>query len=163
MVTRPNFQMSSDARLIYQRLRQAAPGEVVKHGDVEAAVSRPLSAIRGSLATALRRVLKDDGMVFANIRGVGYLRCQDEAIVDQASADTAHIRRAAKRAGERLTKVADYAALPPAKQLEHTTRLSVVAAICDMTRENAISKVRAAAQGRSGQLPLVETIRAFLP
>lgn len=159
---RPLFQMSADARLLYQRLKAVAPGEIVKHGDLEAAVSRPLSAIRGSVATALRRILRDDGMVFANVRGVGYLRCGDEAIVDNASADTAHVRRSARRAVERLTKVESFADLPAGKQIEHTARLSVMSAISSMAKESGIAKIRKAATGRSTELPLADTVRAFL-
>ena len=161
MTTRPNFQMSSDARLIYAELRKKKVGETIPHKEIEAAVSRPLSQIRGALATALRRALRDDGMVFANIRNVGYQRLNDEGIVDQASSDTVHLRRSAKRAVEKLTKVNDYCALPPHKQLEHTTRLSIVSAIASMTRETAVEKVRAAAQGRASELPLAETMRIF--
>jgi hypothetical protein len=158
----PSFRMSADARLLYQDLRTVPVGETISHKQLEQIVSRPLEKIRGALSTAFRRALRDDGIVFASIRGVGYVRCDDVAIVDQASADTSRIRRSAKRALERLAKVADYAALPPAKQLEHTTRMSVVAAITTMTRESSITKVRKAAQGRSSELPLSETMRAFI-
>jgi hypothetical protein len=162
MTGKPNFQMSADARLIYQRFTKVGIGETIPYTDLEAEVSRPLAAIRGALTTALRRALRDDGMVFANVRGVGYLRCRDVDIVDRASADTAHIRRSAKRAAERLTKVRDYAALDPAKQLEHTTRLSILSAVATATRETSVNKVRDAAKGRTQELPLAETMRAFL-
>lgn len=162
MPEKPNFQMSVDARLLYQELRKAKPGDTVKYADLEATVSRPLNAIRGALGTALRRALRDDGMVFACVRRIGYMRCDDEGIVDNASADTAYIRRSARRAAERLTKVENFAALPAAKQLEHTARLSVVSAIATMTRETSVAKVKAAAQGRSTELPLSETVKAFL-
>jgi hypothetical protein len=158
----PSFQMSSDARLIYQRLRKAEVGETVKHDDLSAEVSRPLESIRGAINTALRRVLRDDGAVFVNVRSVGYRRCDDVGIVDNSVADTTALRRSARRGAERLTKVADFAALPPGKQVEHTARLSIMSAVGSMTRETAVEKVRKAAQGRSAELPLAETVRAFL-
>lgn len=157
-----SFQMSADARLIYQRLKQASVGEVVDYAALEEQVSRPLALIRGAIHTARRRLLRDDGMVFANVRSVGLMRCTDSAIVDGATADTVAIRRRAGRAVEKLTKVSDFAALTPARQLEHTTRMSVLGAIATMTKEASLQKVRKAAQGRSTELPLAETVRAFI-
>lgn len=157
-----SFQMSADARLIYQRMKLASFGETIPYAQIEAQVSRPITAIRGAIQTARRRLLRDDGMVFANVRGVGLMRCSDAAIVDGATADTVAIRRRASRAVEKLTKVADFSALPPARQLEHTTRMSVLGAIATMTRESSLQKVRTAAQGRSRELPMAETIRAFI-
>lgn len=162
MSEKPNFQMSADARLLYHELRKVEPGTTITYSTLEAAVSRPLSAIRGALRTAIHRALRDDGMVFANVRGVGYLRCNDEAIVDQSTSDTAVIRRAARRSAEKLTKVENFAVLPLNKQIEHTTRLSIASAIAAMTKEAAVAKVRVAAQGRSSQLPLSETMKAFV-
>lgn len=158
----PTFQASADSRLIYQRMKKTAIGETILTTDIEEAVSRPVGRIRGAIQTARRRLLKDDGMVFASIPGIGYMRCTDENIIDNSVADTNAIRRRAGRAAEKLSKVSDYAALTPAKQLEHTTRLSVLGAIASMTREPAIERVRQAAQGRASELPLAETVRAFI-
>ena len=157
-----SFQMSADARLIYQRLKQVSVGEMVDYKAIEAQVSRPLAIIRGAIQTARLRLLRDDGMVFATVRSVGLMRCNDSAIVDGATADTVAIRRRAGRAVEKLTKVSDFAALTPARQLEHTTRMSVLGAIATMTKETSLQKVRTAAQGRSSELPLAETVRAFI-
>lgn len=160
-MTKPLFQMSADSRLLYQRMKAVEIGETVPLGDLEGAVSRPMAEIRGAISTARRRLLRDDGMVFISVPGVGYLRCTDEHIVDGAVADTVALRRKAGVAAEKLTKVRDFAALTPAKQIEHTTRLSVLSAIASLTKEPAIERVRKAAQGRATELPLAETLAAF--
>lgn len=162
MTDTPSFQMSADARLIYQRLKKVQIGETIKFAELSAEVSRPLHLIRGAIGTALRRCLKDDGMVFANVRSVGYQRCNDEAIIDGSVQATSRIRRTARRAAEKLTKVRDYAALPGPRQLEHTARLSVLSAVASLTQESAIKKVEGAAHGRSQELPIAETMKAFL-
>lgn len=161
-MSQPSFQMSADARLIYQRLRKAAPDEVVPYADLVAEVSRPLDEIRGAIATAVRRLLRDDGRVFTNVRTVGLKRCTDTQIVDAATGDTDAIRRRARRGVERLTKVVDYASLPPAHQVEHTARMSVLGAIAMFARETSVERVRAASQGRASELPIAETVQAFL-
>jgi hypothetical protein len=161
-MTKLHFEMSSDARLLYARLKHAKVDELVSYGDLTAEVSRPLHEIRGAIATATRRLLKDDGRVFACSRGEGLRRCTDSAIVDGATSDTDAVRRKARRGVEKLTKVSDFSALTPARQLEHTTRMSVLGAIATMTRETSVEKVRSAAQGRSSELPLAETVRAFI-
>lgn len=161
-MSQPDFTMSADARLLYQRLKRAAIDELVPYGDLTKEVSRPLHEIRGAIATATRRLLKDDGRVFACVRSEGLKRCTDADIVDGATADTDAVRRKARRGVEKLTKISDFAALSPARQLEHTTRMSVLGAIATMTRETSVEKVRSAAQGRSSELPLAETVRAFI-
>lgn len=161
-MTAPSFQMSADARLIYQRLKTVPIGETVSWSDLSSTVSRPLDEIRGAIGTARHRLLKDTGAVFSASRGEGLTRCTDAQIVDGSVADTVGIRRRARRAAEKLSKVRDYAALPPSKQLEHTTRLSVLAAIATVTKEPTIEKVRKAAQGRASELPLADTVRAFI-
>jgi biotin operon repressor len=161
MSEKPTYQMSVDSRLVYQAMKKVEVGASITHQALQEATSRKLSQIRDSIRTAIRRLRKDDGMVFVSVRGVGYKRCTDEDIVDNSISDTGAVRRKARVAVERLTKVRDYAALPPKKQLEHTTRLSVLGVIASMTREPAMERVRQAANGRASELPIAETLRAF--
>jgi hypothetical protein len=55
-------------------------------------------ALRGPVATALRRVLKDQGTVYENMRGAGYRRVDD--------ADLANIGQRAIEKGRRVHAVA---------------------------------------------------------
>lgn len=100
-------------------------------------------------------------MVFAVVRRVWVKRLDDEEIVSASTADVAGIRRKVHRAAEKLTKVADYSAMSKPKQLDHTVKLSILAAMSEMTSEKAMKKVETAAAGRAGELPIAETLDAF--
>lgn len=161
MMTKPLFQMSADARLLYQRLIRVPVDGTVTYADLLAEISRPVSGAFGALHTAVRRVRRDHDMVFAAVRGVGLHRLTDLEIVGAAAADGRSLRRRARVAAEKLTKVQDYAALPPRAQIEHTARLSIFAAIAEMSTDKAVDKVIAVASGRSGELPIAATLAAF--
>lgn len=162
MSDRPMFEMSADSRLLYQRLRRAAVDEVVTYTELSAEIHRPVSGATPALRTAIDAARRDDDIVFAAVRGIGMKRLNDVDIVDQSTADAVAIRRRAKRAAVKLTKVSDYSALPAGKQLEHTARLSIFAAIAEISSDKSIRKVAAAAGGRAGELPISETLRAFV-
>lgn len=160
-MSNPMFQMSADARLLYQRLTKVGVGEEISYDVLASEISRPVSGATTALQTAVRNARKNDDMVFAAIRGVGLKRLEDAEIIASATQGTVSIRRRARKEAEKLTKIRDYGALPQAKQIEHTARLSIFGAIAEMANEKSVKKIEAIAGNRAGELPIAQTLAAF--
>jgi hypothetical protein len=161
MSNKPSFELSADSRFLLQELRKIRVGETVVYDALSTAIGRPVRGNFSSLQTAVRRLLRDDGIVFANVRGVGFKRLDDASIVRLGESETDATRRRARRTVRKLTSIRDYAALTPAMQLRHTALVSVNAMVADVTRDQSVKKVEHASGGRSGELPIAQTIKAL--
>jgi hypothetical protein len=159
----PMFEMSPNTRLIRQRLRAMEIGELITYTDLGAIISKPVDGATGCLRSAIDSLLRKEQMVFAAVRSVGMKRLNDTDIVSASDADVSSIRRKAKKAVRKLTSVKDYNAMPGPSRLAHTARVSVLAAMVDMSTDRSIEKIEKAAVGQSSALPFGDTLRAFLP
>lgn len=162
MTTRPTFEVHVDTRLLHQALVAVQPGETITYETLAAAVGRDVEGADSNLQSALRRALRDEGFVFSNIAKVGYQRLTDEQIVTNSPNDLVHIRRKAKRASEKLFKVADLAKLPTQKQSAFNTSASLFGAIAAFLTPRGIKAVEAGVTVKGGELPVAETVRLFM-
>jgi hypothetical protein len=160
-MNKPKFEIAIDTRLLYQRLTQAEVGQTVTYEELSAEVSRPITGDDHNLQSALRRAFRDDGMVFSNIMRVGYTRLTDADIVKTSDADIGKLRRASKRAAERLFSVKEFDALPNELKLKHATSASVFGAIAASLKKKGIAQVEAAVRDVGKELPVAETLRLF--
>lgn len=161
MPNKPSFELSADSRFLLQELRKVQVGETIGYDTLSTAIGRLVGGDFSSLQTAVRRLLRDDGIVFANVRGVGFKRLDDADIVRLGESETDATRRRARRTVRKLTAVRDYASLTPAMQLRHTALVSVNAMVADVTRDQSVKKIEHASGGRAGELPIAQTIRAL--
>lgn len=157
----PLFEMSADARLLRQKLAKVGVGEEISYADLSKEVSRDVTGCFAALHSARRSLLNSDQIVFEAIRGIGLRRLSDAEIVDASERDITKVRRAAKRGAKKLLSVGDFSALSNEKQLQHTTRLSVMTMVAHAASDKGIEKVEKAAAGRSNELPIAETLAAF--
>lgn len=155
------FEMSSESRVLRQRLRQAKIGEVVSYAQLSADVGKAVSGASGALQSARRALLNDEHMVFDVVYGVGVKRLADAEIVAASDRDLAKVRRAAKRGARRLASIGNFAALSPKDQLRYTLGMSVLALVNHTTSDRAAQAIAASASGRASQLPITETIAAL--
>lgn len=157
------FEMSPDTRLIRQRLREMKVGDFVSYTDLSSLISKPVSGATSSLQSAVGSLLRQDSIVFSVIRGEGLKRLNDSEIVAASDCDVDAVRRRAKKAATKITSVQDFAKLTSKEQLAHTTKLSIFTAVASMASDKGIKAVANVATGRSSELPIAETLRAFMP
>jgi hypothetical protein len=151
------FEMSADARFLRQKLHEMKPGETVSYADLTALIGKSVTGNFSALQTAKRSLLKE-GYVFSPVRGEGVKRLTDADVVAQD--DITPIRRHARRIGKKLSTVS-YEQLNPAQQLQHTAKASIVGMVAAVATEKAVEKIEKAATGRSGELPIGETLKAL--
>jgi hypothetical protein len=153
--------MSADARLLRQRLSKVAVGQEISYEELSREIGRKVAGSCTALQSARRSLLNSSQIIFEPVRGVGLKRLSDSEIVDASERDISKVRRAARRGAKKLLSIADYSALPSDKQLQHTTRLSVMTMIAHAASDKGIEKVEKAAAGRAQELPIAETLKAF--
>lgn len=162
-MTAPIFEMSADARLLRQRLKKIQVGETITYDELSKEISQPVDGSFQALQSARRSLLNHDNYVFETIMRVGLKRLSDSEIVSASERDVSKIRRAAKKGAKKLTSVQNYAGLSNDVQLQHTTRLSVFGLIAHAASDKGIEKVSQKAAGRTTELPIADTISAFMP
>jgi len=161
MTKSPSFQLSADARFLYQHLKTIRVGSVVSYADLSAVIGRDVAGDSTALQRAIRICLREDNIVFANIRGEGYKRLNDAEIVDTGADTIARIRRTSKRGVQKMLAVQKFDDLPNDKKLQHSARVSVLASLVDATTSKQMKKVEGAIGEAAKQLPVAETLRLF--
>ena len=160
-MTKPNFEISVETRLLYQALVKIKPGEDIAYTTLTEAVGYKVEGGNSHLQSAINQCFRNDGIVFDNIRGVGYRRLTDSEIVDAATRDTDAIRRKSRKAAKRLASVSKFEALPPEKRIEHNARLSLFAAITSMSKQSSVDEIKSDVAAFGNQLPFAKTLEAF--
>lgn len=159
---KPSFEMSVDARLLLQELVKASIGHIFTYEDLSKIVSRDVTSSSTCLRRAILRAMRDNGIVFGTVNGVGIKRLSDPEIVDQGADVADRVRRMARRSVERLTKV-EFDKLPREKQAEHSARVSIMATLAHMTGANQFERLRGAAALAGRELPIAATLALFTP
>jgi len=153
------FELSADTRFLRQKLAEVKAGDTISYAALSEAVGKPVDGAFSALQSA-RRKMEKEGFVFSPIRGVGLIRLDDAGVIDAADSDIAAMRRKARRSGVKLSTVS-YDALPDGKKLAFTAKASIVGAIAAIATNKAVAKLEKAAGGRSGELPITETLKAL--
>jgi hypothetical protein len=161
MAKRPTFETSVDTRLLYQHLLTIKPGDTVTYAKLSEIISRPVVGSTPQLQSAIRRALREDGLVFGNISKVGYKHLLDPEIVDAAGNDVSTIRRRAKRSVGKLLKVQDFTTLDKEHQVKHSTAASIFGFIHAFLAPKAIKSIRGGVEAAGKELPIAETIKMF--
>lgn len=156
------FEMSPNTRLIRQRLATAAVGDLIGYRELSALISSPVSGETAALQSARNSLLVQERRVFGCIRGEGLKRLNDSEIVAAADGDIDGIRRRAKKAVCKITSVQDFAGMTAKDQLAHTTKTSIFTAVASMSSDKGMKKIGTAVGGRASELPIAETLRAFM-
>jgi hypothetical protein len=68
------FELSPDTRALADRLATVAYDAMITHDDLSRVIGRKISTCRHLLYAAMRLVRKEQGAIFASVRGVGYKR-----------------------------------------------------------------------------------------
>ncbi len=139
-MNQPDFKASIDATQIAKALSAIQVGGDITHEAIAAMCGRSFDRLRGAMATALGIVQREQRMVFASVRGVGYQRLNDAQIVDTFDQSSRRIRRIAARAAKKIVCV-DYEKLPNDAKVKHNTALSIIGAMSEMASVGSAKRI----------------------
>lgn len=158
--SRPNFQASIETRLLYDRLRKLAVGEIVSYRELTEIISQDVQGDgRGALQTARRLALRDDAIVCDVVKNIGVKRLSDREVVQSGSHTFVRVRRLAQRGAERLA-AADPSALSSDENARRFASMAALAVVKLMGKPKSVDKI-AAANNVSGELPVARTLELF--
>lgn len=157
---RPTFELSVDTRIVRDRLAKAAIGETVTYTELSDALGRKVGGGSPHIQSAVRS-LETDGVIFGNIRGVGYQRLADAQIVDTVEHERKGLRRRARRIVHRLTSIGDFDGLPNASKIKHNAAVSAFGAIAAMLSPGKMKTLETTVESAQAKLPLAKTLEAF--
>lgn len=158
-----NFETSSDARFIANALANANHGEIVTYKMLSEAIGRDVRKFAtGALYTAVKMQLRDS-RVFECIRGVGYkLLPADEIVRTQGAKAFNAITNKARSAVKKIA-AADYGQLENDQKIKHNAQISMLGAICHMTKPKSLEHVEnAVIAAQNKELPVGNTLALFV-
>lgn len=158
----PRFQASTDARILYDRIRQMKVGETLTYPEIAGVVGVKTADSRTKgLRTAMKMAMRLDNMDFAAVHKIGYKRLSDVEIVDTVDQAMGRVRRGARRAANRLGHVQAFGNLPVEKQEKHNAALSLFNVVGSVTTTSSFVRIEKAVQKARHELPMADTLKAL--
>ena len=139
-MNQPDFKASIDATQIAKALSAVPVGGEITHDDMAVLCGRSFDRLRGAMSTALGIVQREKRMVFASVRGVGYVRLDDSQIVDTFDHARQRMRRLAAKAATRIVCV-EYDKLSNEAKVKHNTALSIIGAMSEMASVGSAKRI----------------------
>lgn len=159
-MNKTNFEMGLETKALYEALKAVGLDQTISYPKLSEALGRKVEGANSNLQSALHR-LEAEGIAFANIRGEGYKRMDDIAVVNTAETSREGIRRKAKRAIKRLTCVSAFEKLPNDMKVKHNAALSGFGAIAAMMTPKSVKALEQTVALAGSSLPLAKTLEAF--
>ena len=116
-----------------------------------------------ALQEALKRLSRDHGREFSNVRRIGYVRLDDKGIVLQAPADRSSVARKVKRASVRSANIQNWESLADHYKREADTHRSVLGLMRAILKPSSVKRIRHEVDKAAGELDIDRTISLFKP
>jgi len=160
-MARPQFQLSVDARLIFERLIAAKVGDEIQYTELSGLVGIDVQyRSRHILVSAIHKALYDRRMVFASIRNVGVTRLKDDDIIASSEGDLRRIRRVSRRSIRKLAAV-EFDKLSNESKIKQNAFMSMMGALTSFASQPNIKRIEAHVTTAHQALPLAKTLEAF--
>lgn len=154
-------ETSPEALLLYERLKQAQPGDEITYFELSKIIDRNVQTIANKgLYTARKRCENIDHIVFSVIRGVGLRRMFNDEIPRSTQCNIDHIRRTARRAAKRLACVS-YEELSRTAQLTHNTNMSLLGVLSEVSKPGGGKLLEQQITISNKVLPIGRTMELF--
>lgn len=155
-------EASVDTKLLYARIRNAQPGDLITNDELSSIVNVPIATRRNCLNTARDMAIREDGIVFDCVRGLGIKRLHEHEVAQLGPQFFSKVRRGAKRVARKLVSgVKDFEALSPEAKTAHNMTLSITGALLQGLRPSRVKEIERTVQNGSAVLPVAKTLELF--
>lgn len=139
---------SAEAKAIYERLKEAMPGDEITYEEINQLIGRDVRKYcKSALDTARRMCMKEDRIVFDVMPDVGFKRLNNDEIPKLSRRGFKHIRNTAKKY-VKVTMCADYEKLSPENRLEFNYALTGLEPIRELSSITAEKRIKEAISDR---------------
>lgn len=154
-------ELSADTRVLFERITNLEPNEVVSYDELSKLIGRD---VRGravsNLYQARRKALREERIVTESVIGLGIKRMTDSQVVVGFESFMSRSRRAARREATKLTSV-DYPKLSRTDQTKHNAALATLGVIQHIASTSSMNRLETKVQDSSGPLPIGKTLDVF--
>lgn len=120
-------KLSADVRVLIELAQTISPGEMLTYRAMTEAIGRNIQSKLYIWLQAQDRLAKDSGILFANVRNVGYQRIKTEHLPDVGTRARTRIRRISRRTSRDLSEAARRANdMPPDLQKRVSAEISTL-------------------------------------
>lgn len=138
----PSSKHSPLVGTLADKFAQLTPGEMITYDKIENAIRvfRDQQLFRYVIAHAVRRALRDRGIVIENVRNVGYVRATIEQVArDGVKKGIRKIRKVTNRVADKIATVNPMdSALSEDTRRDALTAILVVGAVAQFTSRGAV-------------------------
>ena len=153
---------SNDTMILERMIVVLGPGETVEYDAMSKAIGRDVrSSAAGVLRTAMRRALRDHGIVVEAVRNVGLRRVVGNELISAQRCGVDRIRREARRRVEKLSKL-DVGSLSNPEKVSATAMASMFGAFEITVPSFLLNKFGAAREGVIGSLVMGLTVGVII-
>lgn len=156
------FQITVDARILYERLIKVPPGGFVSYKELSELIKRDVQKnVRYLLETARRKSLNENQIVFGTIKNKGLKRLEDIEKVSIGENVIEHVRRASKAGIKKIMCVENFDKLPNPEKIKHNTHLSMLGVFNGLTQRKNIKHLESKIEQAQNKLSLIRTLEMF--
>lgn len=150
--------ISIDSTTIYKRLTTTQIGDVITYQELGGLIGADIQKeAYHNLVTAKKKALRENGMVFASVRGVGIKRTNASETIDIGEARVKSVRRQLKKAANTIATV-DPANLEPDERNRHSIVGATLGALTLCTKPSSQGKIEQAVRSSGGARPDAVTL-----
>lgn len=152
-------EASVDTRFVADAMKKTQPGETISYETLNAACGRDVRAARHLIESARRILLRDHSMVFRCVPNEGYIRLEDEKIVEVANTDRREkMRRQAAAAIKELGCV-KYDSISETHKASHNTGMALFGSLYQATSKQSVKKLHERVANAGGQIDVTGTLK----
>lgn len=134
----PTAKNAADIAALIKAMEATPVGETITYGQLSDAIGRPIQRCRYLVLSAIKRMNRDNGALFANVHRVGYKRLSPQDSYLIGSTRRQHIRRTATQTAKRVTNAMRFSNdMPPEAALKANRELSVLGLIAHISTDRA--------------------------
>jgi len=158
--TRAIPELSVDVKLVYQRVREMAPGAVISYVELSEVVHRNIQTDgRWILQRARHKAQREDKIVTECVKNEGVKRLDDAGIVASSSSYVKRTRGAAKRGAIKIGSVRDYNSLSEYDRVQHDAAATVLGLILMCSSPSKVKQLEGAVKKMHSELPSADAIK----
>lgn len=159
---REMFQISVDTQILYDLLAKVEPGGFIDYEMLSHSIGRDVRLSgHGNLATARKRLMQDNRVVFGVVRKEGLKRLDDSGIVATGDFSMGRIHRETTRAVKRISCVQSFEHLSEAEKVKQNTTRSLCGAIHEVTKPRNVKRLEGKVMEARETLSFIKTIEFF--
>lgn len=139
------FVLHPTTEALVELLRGVDEGEMILYPDISATAGGDVQGPSYRYLASARRIVAKEGLVFLTVRNEGLRRATPSGALEESERRRGHIRRAARREGDRLARI-EYERLTAVEQRKHTALGAAYALVAAAATKRALNKLEGRAE-----------------